>query len=254
MEAPPPFMVVRGPEGIAWTRPEARAWVSEVLASGRTLHAAAREDGYGDDLAGGRGPTPLVRSREAVWVVRHGFRGGLVARLLEDRHLRLGPPRPFREAAASEAVRRSGIPTPRVVAAAVYPAGPFYRGDVMTELVPAARNLAEILFGETRSRDPALRKRLLREAGDVPGRLARAAVRHPDLNVTNLLVPREDEEPRIVLLDLDRCRVHEAPLPDDGRRMVRRLARSLRRGEERRGPVLDRDEWDAFSQGATRAG
>jgi hypothetical protein len=86
------------------------------------------------------------------------------------------------------------------------------------------------------------------------GRLARAAVRHPDLNVTNLLVPREDEEPRIVLLDLDRCRVHDAPLPDDGRRMVRRLARSLRRGEERRGPVLDRDEWDAFSQGATRAG
>lgn len=247
MDAPAPFVEVRARGNVAWVRPEARAWVEENLDRGLTLHqAAGREAGRESILEGGRGPAFVRRSEAGEWVVRHGYRGGAVARFLGDRHLRLGPPRPFRETVVSQEVRRRGIPTPRVVAAAVYPAGLFRRGDVVTELVAGARSIGDLLFGDRRARDEAFRRRLLEATARVPGRLAGAGIRHSDLNVENLVVPGDSPGMGPVLLDLDRCRVGPDPDPAYGRKMADRLDRSLRRGEERRGPPLTPEEWAAF--------
>jgi 3-deoxy-D-manno-octulosonic acid kinase len=247
MDVPGPFGELRTGNAAAWARAEAREWVEDVLQRGSTLYEAARDGAReGDILGGGRGPAFVRRSPDGEWVVRHAFRGGFVTRVLKDRHLRLGVPRPFREAAASVEVRRLGIATPRVMAAAVYRHGPFYRGDVVTELVPGARTLGDLLFGDRRARDEAFRIRLLEAAARVPDRLARYGIRHLDLNVDNLLIPGDSPGIGPILLDLDRCQLQRRPDPVWGRKMATRLQRSLRKGEERRGPPLAHGEWKAF--------
>jgi 3-deoxy-D-manno-octulosonic acid kinase len=247
MEIPGPFTELRAEAANAWVRAEALEWVQETLRRGSTLYDAARDEAQeGDVLHGGRGPAFVRRSPEGEWVVRHAFRGGAVARVLGDRYLRVGVLRPFREAAASVEVRRRGIATPRVVAAAAYPAGLFYRGDVVTEFVPGARTLGDLLFGDRRARDEAFRIRLLEAAARIPDRLSRAGIRHRDLNVDNLLFPGDSPGIGPVILDLDRCQLKRRPDPLGGRRMVARLGRSLSKGGGRRGPPLGSTEWEAF--------
>ena len=253
-EPPGPFDQVRIGAATAWARPEARPWVEASLDAGLTLHqAGAGAAGGGEALSGGRGPAYVIRCGAGAWVVRHGFRGGAVAALLGDRYLRVGTPRPFHEARMSVEARRRGVPTPRVVAAAIYPSGIFYRGDVVTDLVPGARSVGDLLFGPERNQDPAFREQLIRAAAAMPLRLARWGVQHRDLNVDNLLRPGDNPggeggwpPGELVVLDLDRCRLRRGALEDGGRAMAARLERSLRRGEERRGPALNDREWGAL--------
>ena len=87
------------------------------------------------------GPWPA----ETRWVVRRYRRGGALAAALGDRYPRLGTPRPFREYGVLVALADAGIPAARPVGAAVYPSGPFYRGDLVTEWVAGSLDLA--LFG-----------------------------------------------------------------------------------------------------------
>jgi 3-deoxy-D-manno-octulosonic acid kinase len=234
---------VDGPKGWGFAAPEARDWLRGVLSRGEMLRtlAAAHEDSI--ELRG-RGPVhalsaPTGRGR---WVVRPYRRGGAVAApLLRDRHLRVGVPRPVAEARASGEVSLRGIPTPRVLAGALYPRGLFYRADIVTEYIPASRDLAEALFGgEATDRSP-----LLEEAGLLVARLARAGVEHADLNARNILLSGAGEALMALLLDLDRCRVRaRTPLPPH--HMLARLERSLRKIGERRGSSLEPAEWDVL--------
>jgi 3-deoxy-D-manno-octulosonic acid kinase len=174
--------------------------------------------------------------------------------VLGERFLRRGPPRPLREALASEAARARGIPTPRVLAGIVYPAGLFYRADLVTRFVPDSRDLAAILFGEGRAdaeeaAEPPLRADALRAAGELVVWLASAGIRHPDLNAKNFLVtPGEGGRPAVEVLDLDRATVAASGSVDPGR-MGARLERSLRKFERRRDRFLGEVEWRALAQG-----
>jgi 3-deoxy-D-manno-octulosonic acid kinase len=190
----------------------------------------------------GRGPVYAVPTPGGIWVVRHFMRGGSVASLLGDRYLHRGKPRPFREAAASQIVRGRGIATPKVIAAAVYRSGAFYRGDLVTELVPDSEELCEVLFDPERrglagTRD---RKEALQETGSLIARMARAGVRHPDLNAKNVLIQWSGGSPTAHVLDLDRTRVGPGPAPVTP--MVQRLLRSLRKLERRSGLKLPEAE------------
>jgi 3-deoxy-D-manno-octulosonic acid kinase len=252
MNLPPGFYEAEGPAGWAFARPAAQAWVSEALAQGLMLrqHAAGQPQVRALE---GRGPVYVVRGGGAEWVVRPYRRGGAVAGpLLGDRYLRLGPPRPLAEAQASQEARRRAIPTPAVVAGAVYPAGPFYRADLVTEYIPDSRDLAALLFQRPPA-DPHERARGLREAGHLIGRMAKAGVEHPDLNAKNILLVGEKWAFTAVLLDLDRCRVDQqldplSPLP-----MLRRLERSLGNLAARAGEPLSERDREVLRQGVETA-
>lgn len=242
------------PGGRARVRPEAEEWVRAALAEGRTLFEEARGDPDRIELRG-RGPayaipapvgTPGGRgSRPARWLVRHYRRGGAVASLLGDRYLRLGTPRPFRELAASEEVRARGVETPRVMAATVYPAGAFYRGDLVTEFVEGARDLAEILF--TDDEEPSRRRRAAAAAaGALVGDLAEAGVHHRDLNAKNVLLVGEGEALRALVLDLDRCRLAAAGTAAPRESMLERLLRSLGSFEADTGREVRPEEREAL--------
>lgn len=251
MTVPDGFVPVGGVAADGFARPEAAETVRQELVRWGSL---ARAGAHAADTLRleGRGTVYAVPAPEGGrWVIRRYRRGGWMAPLLGDRYLRRGPGRPLVETRASEAARARGIATPRVVAGVVYPSRAFYRADLVTEWIPDARDLASLLFpvdgapGDPSRHDPVA---LLAGAGSLTVRLARAGIRHRDLNAKNVLVAPAGAGPeaRFVVLDLDRASVH-APGSLDVRPMGARLERSLRKFERRTGHQVPDDAWNALT-------
>ena len=225
----PGFEVVQNGGTRVLARPEAVSWVRYVLDAGKTLHAYAAEDRKGSRLEGrspvfvipAKTPSEKTPSGESPvhgqagfagrWAVRHFVRGGRVfSTLFGDRYLRVGAVRPFLEVEASEEARWRGIATPRVVAAASYPTGPFYRADLVTEFIPEASDLVQALFDTSRKGAGGALERLdtLRTAGELVRQLAAVGLRHRDLHAGNILLQWQGAAPRAHLLDLDLSLIH----------------------------------------------
>ena len=249
MTAPPTFEKVADGRAVVLTRPGARTWVDGVLADGVTLHESAR--GSAERVLEGRGPVyvmPATVSGGARWAVRRYRRGGWL-RSLDDRYLIGGTPRPFRELAASEAVRARRVPTPVVVCAAVYRNGMFYRGDLVTEYVADSRDLASVMFPDAADAcgsDEAIRVAALVATGRLLRQMAAAGVRHRDVNAKNVLLHGDPADPGALLLDLDRCVVDDPPRPAPVEPVYRRLLRSLAKWEARTGRRLSDEETAAL--------
>jgi 3-deoxy-D-manno-octulosonic acid kinase len=159
-------------------------------------------------------------------VVRHSRHGGLLAPVTGDRFL--APTRAPHELRTALRLAEAGVPTPEVIAYATYPAGGvFRRSDVATREVVGGRDLADLLAGP----DEDGRAAALAATIELLRTLERAGARHPDLNVTNVLVvAAPDGVPaRALVLDVDRVVFGR---PDDrriGAANVRRLVRSARK-------------------------
>jgi len=249
---PEGYRGVAAPRAWGFAADAASAWLGEVLGAGETLHAWAARQPARTPLTG-RGRAWAVGApaeRHGLvgrWVVRHYQRGGLMAHPLRDRYLAIGTPRPVRELGASLEVSRRGIPTPPVVAGAVYPSGIFYRADLVTEEIAGGRDLAEILF-EAGSVVLGAAEALA-AAGALVRRLDDTGVFHPDLNAKNVVLQPTSGGVRACLVDLDRCRAGAPATAGPGRAMLARLVRSLRKHGARSGRPLAPASWDALHEG-----
>ena len=241
----PGYEAVAGRRSWGIATPAALPWVTDALSRGRKLRDVAEQSLEAFTMEG-RGPVYAVPGAGGCWVVRPYRRGGMVAGpVLQDRYLRVGEPRPLREARTSLEVAGRQIPTPPVLAGAVYPAGAFYRADIVTAYIPGSLDLAALVFGDP-SRAGAARMRTLVEAGRLIGRMARVGIEHADLNARNVLLAGDEQAPYALVLDLDRCRVREAGRSCEPTGMLRRLERSLRKiGAAERSPLVAA-EWDAL--------
>ena len=236
-----------GVRAFAWTG--AAAWLESVLAEGSTLHGWSGVRAV--ESRSGRGRVHVVDAPLAGpdgaerWAVRHYQRGGAVARLLGDRYWGRARARPERELDASVHARARGIRTPAVVAGAMYRSGAsgalgFHRADLVTELVPRARSVAEMLLAADAS--PGA----LRRAGALARAIHRAGLLHPDLNAENVLL---DEGGEAWVLDLDRARRAPGPTTRGAEAMLARLERSLRKLERAGARPLSAEEWEALRSG-----
>lgn len=190
--------------------------------SGGTLHAwAARQPGA-RAMKGRATAWATVLPGGAEVVVRHSRHGGLLAPLTGDlfRH----PTRAPRELDASLRLAAAGVPTPEVLAYAVYPAvGPFVRADVASRLLRGSA-LPEVwtdtlTFDDTWVLVGAL-SRLLTA-------LRKAGAHHADLNVRNVLIVDGPGEPVAAVLDVDRVVFGTPGDPSLGTKNLRRLLRSM---------------------------
>jgi 3-deoxy-D-manno-octulosonic acid kinase len=165
---------------------------------------------------GGRGQALRVDAPAGALVLRRFQRGGLIARLIRDQYVWQGRDRSrsFREFRLLKRLYDQGLPVPRPVAACAERRGLFYRAGLLTRLIPDARELAVLAADLSISQWREL-------AGTLDDFFA-AGLRHPDLNARNLLL---DGDGQWFLLDLDRASLADGRT--DGRRMRRRLARSL---------------------------
>lgn len=194
----------------------------------------------------GRGRLRTLRlgNRDTA-LVRCYRHGGLFRHLLGDSFF-TWPPRPFRELAITEEVRRRGVPTVEVYAACVKRTwGPFYRGWLVTRHLAESRDLWEAM------RDGfilniGIRKVLAAVAISLRG-LHRQGVYHRDLNLKNILVRREsDQQVMAYIIDFDKAVLFLGEVPKTlVQKNLYRLLRSANKLDSRK-EYLSKDDWESF--------
>ncbi|MEE2668444.1 MAG: lipopolysaccharide kinase InaA family protein [Gemmatimonadota bacterium] len=236
------------------SRPEATAWARQAVHRHGSLCRTAGDVAI--DTMSGRGPVSVLANPIGdgpPWVVRRYWRGGWV-RFLQDRFLRLGRPRSFKELETSVRLRELDIATPRVLVAASYPAGLFYRADLVTELVPEASSLADVLLGggkaSSRPWNSEQREQAIARTVDLVRRMVTVGVRHPDFNAKNILVSRNLGGIQISLIDLDRCQLTSPSDSGNVKLLLRRLTRSIRKIARVRSDTVPDHEMRLIQDGA----
>jgi 3-deoxy-D-manno-octulosonic acid kinase len=211
--------------------------VAEALSAG-TLYDYAAHHPEAKPLRG-RGvayAAPLPDGATHV-VVRRARHGGMLAPITGE--IFLAPTRAPRELEVSLRLSREGIPTPEIVAYSTYQVAPLLRrADVATREVIGARDLAATL---EREREPGAVREAVRVVAKLLARMAVAGVRHPDLNVRNVLLTRDENGQREAwLLDVDRVWFDAPRHPRVREANLSRFARSARKLREREGlPIGD---------------
>jgi hypothetical protein len=188
--------------------------------------------------------TPLL-GRAIAWatalpngvsvVVRHTQHGGALAALTGD--LFLAPTRAPAELAAAVRLANAGVPTPEVVAYAIYPAfGPFVRADVATRTLVGVDFAAA--WGDS-SGDVPRRQMLIGAVAVLLRALRGAGAVHPDLNLKNVFIVESGAQSTAFVLDIDRVTF---VAPGDNRAFILNVERFIRSAEKwRRERGLDLD-------------
>jgi 3-deoxy-D-manno-octulosonic acid kinase len=176
-------------------------------------------------------------------VLRHFHRGGLIGRVNRDLYLRVGAAnsRTLREFDLLSDMHAEGLAVPLPVAARYVPFGPFYRADIITQRIPHARPLQDVLH------DKALSSQLWHAIGANVRNLHDHGVFHSDLNCRNILIDTSD---RVWFIDFDKC---EKRAPGAwAQANVDRLHRSLKKTASHARDVHWRQEdWADFLAGYT---
>ncbi|MBY6205106.1 3-deoxy-D-manno-octulosonic acid kinase [Halomonas denitrificans] len=165
---------------------------------------------------GGRGETVAIDGPFGKAVLKRYHRGGLVRHVVRRRYAWAGleRARSVRELRVLRALFDADLPVPEPLAAHVRRVGPVYEAALLTARIEGARPLSEVAsdFDAARWAD----------VDALVERFARAGLRHPDLNATNLLVTPDD---RLWMVDFDRATITHRPV--NPAPMHARLARSL---------------------------
>jgi hypothetical protein len=174
-------------------------------------------------------------------VVRHNTHGGLFASITGDRFL--SPTRAPHELAVSLRLQAADVPTPSIVAYALYRAGAiFRRSDVASMEIPNSSDLAGVLVEGSESQ----RHNALHATAILIGQLARCGARHHDLNVKNVLLARSaaGDAPRVTayVLDVDRVEFGTSGDTTITERNLERFTRSARKWRELHGARVDEEE------------
>ncbi len=182
----------------------------------------------------GRGQAHLVSAAAGgmplQFVLRHYRRGGLMAKISHDRFWQTAPhqSRAMQEFSLLRLMRSWGLPVPRPIAARHQPQGLFYRADIVVEMIPGSRNLAQLLS------ERRLSEAEWRAVGQAIRQLHDRQVFHSDLNCHNLLL---DQAGRAWVVDFDKCGVRGGEAWK--KQNLERLLRSLRKESKR----SKRSEW-----------
>ena len=129
-------------------------------------------------------------------VLKHYYRGGLIASIVKDKYLGfdIEKTRAFKEFRLLEKMQKLGLPVPAVIAARVEK-GPFYfRADLITKEIEGARTLSDTLTN--RPLDAVLWKKI----GHCIKAFHLHNIYHADLNARNILLSEPGD---VYLIDFD---------------------------------------------------
>ena len=197
--------------------PQAAQIVQQLgaLTSARQAGAGNRQSAFRMKLDGG-----------LELFARRGRRGGMIGSILSDVYLGVTP-RPMTELAVTVEALRREIPVVEPMGAMVEWIGPaLYRGFFLTR---AVRGMTLWEFVKTDD-DPHIRLHVLEQARAAIDTMHSKGLFHADLNLHNLLVTRARDSFTVIILDLDKSRLYDAPLSAAMRRAnAARLMRSARK-------------------------
>lgn len=166
----------------------------------------------------GRGSAWFISCDDQQFVLRHYRRGGLVARLSDDKYIWTGleNTRPWREWKLLAYIQQCGLPGPIPVAANVTRHGLIYQGDIITRKLDNTISLSSCLLTS------ALTTAGWQSIGSCIRSFHDHSIYHADLNAHNLLLGDNDQ---VYLIDFDKGRIDEGT--DWHSKNLNRLRRSL---------------------------
>jgi len=197
-------------------------------------------------VASGRGTAYFVRQGQQQFVIRHYRRGGMVAKLSQDRYLWCGfrRSRAWREWELLAWMRQRDLPVPQPLAIQLVLHGLSYSCDIMTRRIEDATTLAE------RLQQAALPQQDWRQLGGVIQRFHAQGIWHADLNARNILL---DSHARFYLIDFDRGRLRKAGARWQAANLAR-LRRSLEKIRRHSDEFyFQQSDWTALLAGYQRS-
>lgn len=189
----------------------------------------------------GRAQAYFFQHSNRDMVLRHFRRGGFIGKINRDVYLfaRVTQSRAMCEYDLLVWMREQGLNVPRPLAASHKPFGVFYRADLITERIPHARPLADILLGT------AIDQATWANIGAEIKRLHSAGVYHADLNCRNILL---DDQNTPWLIDFDKSNTR--PPGDWSQQNLARLKRSFEKEHGLRPKLHFSDpQWAALLDG-----
>ncbi len=146
----------------------------------------------------GRHITWFIEYEQDEWVLRHYYRGGMIARLSNDSYLYTGikNTRAFQELYLLDQMHRQGLPVPQPIAARITRQKLVYRADLLMQKIPNGHDLVALLLKEP------LREAEWRSIGAMIAKFHSSGIYHSDLNSHNILLDKDNEP---WLIDFDKC-------------------------------------------------
>lgn len=147
--------------------------------------------------AQGRGAAAIFKYQEHQYVLRHFRRGGLIAKLSDDKYRWSGleKSRAWCEWHLLAKMFQQGLPVPHPIAARVRKKGFFYTADLVTLCLPNVTPLAEVLMQQELSKDEWQR------LGSTIKQFHDSGIYHADLNARNILM---NDQGQFFLIDFDK--------------------------------------------------
>ena len=205
---------------VIWADPELFASADAMLFD----LAWWRSTGSVEPMAAGRGKLHLLSGHGGRYLLRHYYRGGLMARISRDLFLRqpVAQSRAMREFTLLHHLCAQGHAVPRAAAARYQAAGLCYRADILVQVIDGAKDIAQLMHNER-----PLASAEWQSLGLAVRRLHDAQVWHSDLNCHNLML---DPQGKAWIVDFDKCgwRAGEAWKLDNLARLLRSLRKELR--------------------------
>ncbi|MCK5191264.1 MAG: 3-deoxy-D-manno-octulosonic acid kinase [Methylococcales bacterium] len=152
------------------------------------------------DLSGetgiGRAKVIYFHSDNKNMVLKHYFRGGLVASIVKDQYFGFDTEktRAFREWRLLKDMQKLGLPVPNAIAAHVKRGVLYYRADLITQKIENSKTLADILM--EKSIDTIQWKKI----GSCIKKFHDNNIYHADLNARNILLTEVGD---VYLIDFD---------------------------------------------------
>ena len=154
-----------------------------------------------------------------VGVLRHYWRGGMIGKIISDQYLYTGfkNTRVYKEYLLLTELDRRGLNVPKPLAANIAKHGLYYRGDLISQAIPNAESLLEILKTRTLTGDE------ITTVGKTIAVFHQNGVFHADLNINNILL---DNSGKVYIIDFDRGRLVK-PMHQCLRSNIQRLSQSF---------------------------
>ena len=151
----------------------------------------------------GRGNVYVFNYEEHDLVLRHYYRGGQLAKFIQDSYLWKGlyKTRSISELQMLSSLHCMNLPVPYPVAARIHRSGFIYTNDIVTQLIPNTQSLCSMLVKDV------VPKEIWYEIGSVIRQFHDHNCNHADLNAHNILI---DNKNKIFLIDFDKSKIDEA--------------------------------------------
>ena len=168
----------------------------------------------------GRGTTWFFKYQQKSYVLRHYYRGGLIAKINNDHFLYQGlkNSRAYKEFQLLKDMHQLGLPVPIPYAGKITRSGLFYQADLIIELIDGAKDLVALLT------EQVITQKSWFEIGRVIRLFHEENVYHSDMNSHNIML---DCNEKVWLIDFDKCFFRKEG--DWKEETLQRLLRSLRK-------------------------